>query len=261
MHQARASLGRCDAGKQETGSHARGKEPQRGRQRWACPTGLPNQGKPGRGVPVGHLDGMRSYGHTRTLVRPSDGTRVRDVPIRGVGVVHVGNKLALLGQKALSCGEMWGTVGHMQRRLLTGTHECSLDNRFRLAIPARLREAFLGGAVVGWWIDECLIVVPRGEWAGLIERTFGSMSVLDDEGRELSRFLSAGAFEQDLDRQGRILLPTELREHAGLASRVKVVGAGEYLEVWDGDRLSERFAALRREGVSARAKRLADRVG
>jgi MraZ protein len=156
---------------------------------------------------------------------------------------------------------MWGPVGHMHRRLLTGTHECSLDNRFRLAIPARLREPFLGGAVVGWWIDECLIVVPRGDWAGLIERTFGAMSVLDDEGRELSRFLSAGAFEQELDKQGRILLPAELREHAGLESRVKVVGAGEYLEVWDGDRLADRFAALRREGVSARAKRLADRVG
>jgi len=119
----------------------------------------------------------------------------------------------------------------------------------------------VGGAVIGWWIDECLIIVPRRDWAGLIERTFGAMSVLDDEGRELSRFLSAGAFEQDLDRQGRILLPAELREHAGLESRVKVVGAGEYLEVWDGDRLAERFAALRREGVSARAKRLADRVG
>jgi len=160
----------------------------------------------------------------------------------------------------LSCGEMWGTVGHMHRRLLSGTHECSLDNRHRMAIPARLRDPFAEGAMVGWWIDECLIVVPKGEWAGLIERTFGSMSVLDDESRELSRFLLAGAYEQDIDKQGRVLLPQDLREHGGISQRVKVVGAGEYLEVWDPDRLAERFAALRREGVSARAKRLADRV-
>lgn len=147
----------------------------------------------------------------------------------------------------------------MQRRLLSGTHECSLDNRFRLAIPARLREPFSEGAIVGWWFDECLIVVPAGDWTGLIERTFGAMSVLDDESRDLSRFLLAGAFEQELDKQGRVLLPPELREHAGLGQKAKVVGAGDYLEIWDPERLTERFATLRREGVSARAKRLADR--
>ena len=45
---------------------------------------------------------------------------------------------------------MWGTVGHlMGARLLSGTYECSLDSRFRLAVPARLRDAFAGGAVLG----------------------------------------------------------------------------------------------------------------
>ena len=103
----------------------------------------------------------------------------------------------------------------MQRRLLSGTYECSLDNRFRLAIPARLREPFVAGATVGWWIDECLVVVPSVEWPSLIDRTFGTMSVLDDDAREMSRFLGAGAFHHELDRQGRIPLAPELREHAG----------------------------------------------
>ena len=61
----------------------------------------------------------------------------------------------------------------MQRRLLSGTYECKLDDRFRLAIPARIREPFAAGATVGWWIDDCLIVVPSLEWTGLVERTFG----------------------------------------------------------------------------------------
>lgn len=151
-------------------------------------------------------------------------------------------------------------MGTVQRRLLSGTYECSLDNRFRMAIPARVRDPFAAGAMVGWWFDECVVVVPREDWGPMIERTFGAMSLLDDEQRELSRFLLAGAFDQDLDKQGRVLLPAELREHAGLGNRVKVVGAGEYLEIWDPDRLADRFASLRREGVSARAKRLADRV-
>ncbi len=148
----------------------------------------------------------------------------------------------------------------MARRLLSGTYECSLDSRFRLAVPARLRDPFANGATVAWWLDECLVVVPRADWAELIDRTFGALNVLDDDQRDLRRFLLAGSFEQDLDRQGRILLPPELREHAGLDAQARVVGAGEYLEVWQPELLEERFGALRREGVSARAKRLADRV-
>jgi MraZ protein len=149
----------------------------------------------------------------------------------------------------------------MQRRLLSGTYECSLDDRSRLAIPARLREPFSGGATIGWWLDEGLILVPTSEWSGLVERTFGDMSVLDDEARELSRFLIAGAYDHELDGQGRIPLAAELREYAGIEGRkVRVVGVGEYLEVWEPSRLADRFSQLRREGVSARAKRLAGRV-
>lgn len=149
----------------------------------------------------------------------------------------------------------------MQRRLLSGMYECSLDNRFRLAIPARLREPFAEGAMVGWWIDECLVVVPSAEWTSLIDRTFGTMSVLDDEARELSRFLSAGAFHHELDKQGRIPLTAELREHAGIEdNKVRLVGTGEYLEIWEPGRIADRFAKFRREGVSHHAKRLAARV-
>ena len=54
---------------------------------------------------------------------------------------------------------------------------------------------------------------------------------------------------------------SELREYAGIEGRkVKVVGVGEYLEVWEPARLADRFSQMRREGVSARAKRLAGRV-
>jgi MraZ protein len=149
----------------------------------------------------------------------------------------------------------------MARRLLSGTYECSLDSRFRLAVPARVRDPFAEGATLAWWLDDCLVVVPRLEWPSFIDATFGRMSVLDDDQRELRRFLLAGAFEQEaLDRQGRVLVPAELREFAGLDGRVKVVGAGEYLEVWDPERLAGRFAALRREGVGQRAQRLAERV-
>ena len=78
----------------------------------------------------------------------------------------------------------------------------------------------------------------------------------------MSRFLGAGAFHHDLDRQGRI--PLARRAAASTPGmedgKVKLVGVGEYLEVWDPAPPADRFAKLRREGVSARAKRLAGRV-
>ncbi|MEO2139546.1 MAG: division/cell wall cluster transcriptional repressor MraZ, partial [Thermoleophilia bacterium] len=68
-------------------------------------------------------------------------------------------------------------------------------------------------------------------------------------------------FEQEgLDKQGRLLVPAELREHAALDGKVKVVGAGSYLELWNPDRLQERFDRLRTDGVAQRAARLAQRM-
>ena len=92
----------------------------------------------------------------------------------------------------MHCGESGGRLPRVAPRLLSGTYECSLDDRSRVAIPARLREPFADGTVTAWWLDDCLVVVPRFEWPGFIEGTFGRMSVLDDDQREISRFLLAG---------------------------------------------------------------------
>lgn len=145
----------------------------------------------------------------------------------------------------------------MQRRLLSGTYECSLDDRSRIAIPARVRDRFADGAVCAWWIDpHSVILVPRLEWPDLLDRTLGESDLLDTDARELSRYLHAGAFEQEsLDKQGRVLVPGDLREHGGLDGRVRVIGVGDYLEVWDPSRLGERFSAIH-EGVSDLAKRV-----
>lgn len=152
---------------------------------------------------------------------------------------------------------MWG---RMQRPMLSGTYECSLDNRFRLAIPAKFRDSFDGGAAIAWWIDECVVCVPRTAWPEIVAQTFGELSVLDPKQRQLRRYLLAGTYEQDgLDKQGRIVVPEKLRSWAGIDQKVTVVGAGDYLELWNPARLDDSFEALRREGVSTLAERLNDR--
>lgn len=151
---------------------------------------------------------------------------------------------------------MWGTVGRMGYRALQGTYECRLDDRFRFAIPAKLRASFENGCVIAWWFDDCLIVAPPDVWGTMLETNFGTTSVLNDPSRELLRFFRAGADEQMLDKQGRILVPAHARAHAGLEGTVNVVGAGDYIEVWNPEKLAARFEALRTKGVSQYAKEL-----
>lgn len=148
----------------------------------------------------------------------------------------------------------------MQRRMLSGTYECALDNRFRLAIPARVREAFAEGAAMSMWFDQCAVIAPRLEWPEIVEGMFGQMSVMDDDQRMLSRYLHAFMWEDTLDKQGRILVPENIRAEADLGMKVKVVGAGPYLELWNPARLDASFEALRREGVSTLGKRLVERA-
>lgn len=159
------------------------------------------------------------------------------------------------------CGEQWGRVGTaMQREELNGRHECTLDDRSRLAIPAKLRWAFPHGAVVAPWFDPCLIVVPRHRWAEKLREIFGGeLNPLNDDERRLRRLIIGQLAEQEsLDKQGRILVPAGLRQRAGLDGKVSVLGQVDYLELWDPGRLDQDFDEMDKEGVSEIGRRLVE---
>ena len=96
---------------------------------------------------------------------------------------------------------MWGDVGYlpiaMQHLPLRGIYECSLDNRFRMAIPAKVREAFVQGVTMSVWFDGCVMLAPRHEWQAIVDRLFGEMDVMDASQRQLSRLLHAQSYDQD----------------------------------------------------------------
>lgn len=161
--------------------------------------------------------------------------------------------------------ESWGDVGYrgdrMQHTPLTGTHECKLDDRSRLAIPAKMRWAFADGVVMAAWLDPCAIVVPREAMQRKIQSVFGNVdNVLDDNQRRLRRFLYSSMTEQDsLDKQGRILIPSLLRTRAGLESTVTVVGSDDFIELWNPQRFEAHIQAMDEEGVSNIGKRIVER--
>ncbi|MEN3341615.1 MAG: transcriptional regulator MraZ [Actinomycetota bacterium] len=117
--------------------------------------------------------------------------------------------------------------------MLLGEHEHSLDDKNRLTLPARFRQAFGDGIVVTRGMDGCLFAFTLPEWERLVERRLATLDLLSKEGRRIHRFFFSAAIETELDKQGRLGLPPALLEHAKLGRDVVVAGVHDHLEIWD----------------------------
>jgi MraZ protein len=117
--------------------------------------------------------------------------------------------------------------------MFIGTYEHTIDEKSRLTLPARFREALGEGVVLARGLDGNVAVYPREAWAMTVEARISALDPLSREARELRRFFFSGAAEADLDRQGRILVPAVLTRHAGLEREVVVAGNYDHLELWN----------------------------
>ncbi|MFP4070555.1 MAG: division/cell wall cluster transcriptional repressor MraZ [Desulfovibrionales bacterium] len=123
----------------------------------------------------------------------------------------------------------------------------SLDPKGRLMLPPEFRETILEGSAEGKLIvtnfDDCIAGYPLPEWEQ-IEETFSRINVLNKQLRNFQRFFISGAVEVSLDKQGRILLPPELREYAALNREAVLAGVGRKFEIWDRERFEARRAEM-----------------
>ncbi|MDA0366540.1 MAG: cell division/cell wall cluster transcriptional repressor MraZ [Chloroflexi bacterium] len=130
-----------------------------------------------------------------------------------------------------------------------GTFEHSVDERGRVAIPARYRHAFVDGGVLRAGPDGCVELYTQNGFEQEVQRRLGSEESQSNrrrEGRRVRRGFLHGAYTVDLDRQGRVLLPPPLRLDGAADGRAVVVGCGDYVEIWSPDAWSrelERVAA------------------
>ena len=114
-----------------------------------------------------------------------------------------------------------------------GEYEHTIDDKKRLTLPARFREALAAGVVLTRGFDECLDVYARSDWDALVDTRLASLDPLSREARELKRFLFAAASDSELDKQGRVLVPPALTRRARLGREVVVAGVHDHLEIWD----------------------------
>jgi MraZ protein len=116
-----------------------------------------------------------------------------------------------------------------------GEFEHSIDDKGRVAVPARFREDLGEGMVLTRGFDHCLQAFPRAVWQQLAQKV-SSLSLGSPDARNLRRILFSNAAEVEVDRQGRILVPQNLREYAGLAEQVVITGMDTFFELWSAER-------------------------
>jgi MraZ protein len=117
--------------------------------------------------------------------------------------------------------------------MLLGTHEHTIDDKNRLTLPAKFRESFAGSVVVTRGLDGCLEAYRGEDWARHVESRLASLDPFSQASRRIQRFHFSGASEAELDKQGRVMIPAPLLEHAQLGREVVVAGMRDHLEIWD----------------------------
>jgi MraZ protein len=127
--------------------------------------------------------------------------------------------------------------------MFRGATKLSLDDKGRLVVPTRYRELIAersqGRLVVTVDRDPCLLIYPLPDWEQ-IERKLMSLPTLQPQVRKLQRVMVGHATDLELDGHGRMLVPPELREFAGLGRQAMLIGQGNRFELWDEARWIER---------------------
>jgi MraZ protein len=117
--------------------------------------------------------------------------------------------------------------------MLVGEYDHTIDDKNRVTLPAKFRQAFDGGLVLARGIERCLYAYPRDRWTATVESRLSELDPLSKEGRLMQRYFFSGAAEVELDKQGRVMVPASLSAYAGLGKEVVVAGIRDHLEIWD----------------------------
>jgi len=119
--------------------------------------------------------------------------------------------------------------------MFIGEYQHTIDPKGRIIMPSRLREGLGEKFVVTKGLDECLFVYSLEEW-GNLENKLKTLPLTNKDARAFIRFFFSGAAECEVDKQGRILIPSNLREFAKLDKEIVITGVSTRIEIWGKDK-------------------------
>ncbi|MFW6035118.1 MAG: division/cell wall cluster transcriptional repressor MraZ [Halothermotrichaceae bacterium] len=119
--------------------------------------------------------------------------------------------------------------------MFMGEYQHNMDSKGRVIIPAKLREELSEKFVATRGLDNCLFVYPMHEWS-ILEKKLTSLPITSKNARTFVRFFFSGATECELDKQGRVSIPSNLREYSDLKKEVVIIGLANRIELWAKER-------------------------
>ena len=139
--------------------------------------------------------------------------------------------------------------------MLLGEYQHAVDDKGRLAIPAKFRKTLASGVVITKGSEGCLDLYPVEEWIKLAEK-LAKLPINQADARAFSRLRLAGAAHAEIDSQGRVLIPDYLRSYAGIHAKAIIVGLYNRAEIWE----EEKWRRYRAE-IEEKGDAIAERLG
>lgn len=115
--------------------------------------------------------------------------------------------------------------------MFIGEYQHTIDSKGRLIMPSKFRDSLGLEFIMTKGLDNCLFVYPKEEWK-VLEEKLRTLPLTNRDARAFVRFFFSGATECILDKQGRILIPNNLREHAKLIKEAVIIGVASRIEIW-----------------------------
>lgn len=116
--------------------------------------------------------------------------------------------------------------------MFIGEYRHTIDQKGRIAIPAKFRVQLAEGCVITRGLDYSLFIYTKKEWDKLAQK-LSKLPISQSDARAFARLMFSGALDLELDKQGRIVVPVYLREFAGLKNDAIICGLFNRIEVWD----------------------------
>lgn len=118
--------------------------------------------------------------------------------------------------------------------MFLGEYQHSLDPKGRITIPSKFRESLGDKFIATKGLDNCIFLYPLNEWQQ-IEEKLQKLPLTRADVRSFVRFFFSGASELEVDKQGRTVLPLNLRDYAHIEKDIVIIGVGSRIEIWSVD--------------------------
>lgn len=132
--------------------------------------------------------------------------------------------------------------------MFIGEYNHNLDDKGRIAIPVKFRALLAEGATLTKGLDNCLSLYPNNAWDKQAEK-LTNLPQTQSKSRAYARFVLAGAFSVEIDKQGRVVVPPTLRDFAELRDKSIVTGMGDHIEIWSSQKWQEYRANIEKDSV------------